>query len=144
MTLFCVSLLTLKLYFWLTAWIDQQHSLSIYLCFHFILSQLILLSHRQVRAAEPSSVLWQLSLSLSLIPLSLSCHSLNYHQYSALRSLVSSVPFSKCSYWVFLPLVLCLLSLTDDRQETALNLSTNGISSINMSIEINGVVYTGK
>uniref|UniRef100_A0A8C0J1H8 AT-rich interactive domain-containing protein 3 n=1 Tax=Chelonoidis abingdonii TaxID=106734 RepID=A0A8C0J1H8_CHEAB len=30
----------------------------------------------------------------------------------------------------------------DDRQETALNLSTNGISSINMSIEINGVVYT--
>ncbi|NWJ00239.1 ARI3A protein, partial [Crypturellus undulatus] len=31
----------------------------------------------------------------------------------------------------------------DDRQETALNLSTNGISSINMSIEINGVVYTG-
>ncbi|CAB1426993.1 unnamed protein product [Pleuronectes platessa] len=33
--------------------------------------------------------------------------------------------------------------LSDDRQETALNLSTNGISSINMSIEINGVVYTG-
>nr|XP_033791535.1 AT-rich interactive domain-containing protein 3C isoform X2 [Geotrypetes seraphini] len=31
----------------------------------------------------------------------------------------------------------------DDRQETALNLSTNGISSINMSIEINGMVYTG-
>uniref|UniRef100_A0A8C9ES24 AT-rich interactive domain-containing protein 3 n=1 Tax=Pavo cristatus TaxID=9049 RepID=A0A8C9ES24_PAVCR len=31
----------------------------------------------------------------------------------------------------------------NDRQETALNLSTNGISSINMSIEINGVVYTG-
>ncbi|XP_069482930.1 AT-rich interactive domain-containing protein 3C [Ambystoma mexicanum] len=31
----------------------------------------------------------------------------------------------------------------DDRQETALNLSTNSISSINMSIEINGVVYTG-
>ncbi|KAM3849993.1 AT-rich interactive domain-containing protein 3A [Diretmus argenteus] len=35
------------------------------------------------------------------------------------------------------------LSSRDDRQETALNLSTNGISSINMSIEINGVVYTG-
>ncbi|CAJ1068664.1 AT-rich interactive domain-containing protein 3A [Xyrichtys novacula] len=31
----------------------------------------------------------------------------------------------------------------DDRQEAALNLSTSGISSINMSIEINGVVYTG-
>uniref|UniRef100_H3AD57 AT-rich interactive domain-containing protein 3 n=1 Tax=Latimeria chalumnae TaxID=7897 RepID=H3AD57_LATCH len=31
----------------------------------------------------------------------------------------------------------------DDRQEAALNLSTNGISSINMSIEINGIVYTG-
>uniref|UniRef100_A0A4W3IG62 AT-rich interactive domain-containing protein 3 n=1 Tax=Callorhinchus milii TaxID=7868 RepID=A0A4W3IG62_CALMI len=31
----------------------------------------------------------------------------------------------------------------DDRQEIALNLSTNGISSINMSIEINGTVYTG-
>ncbi|XP_016521790.1 AT-rich interactive domain-containing protein 3A-like [Poecilia formosa] len=31
----------------------------------------------------------------------------------------------------------------DDRQESALNLSTNGINSINMSIEINGVVYTG-
>ncbi|XP_070402412.1 AT-rich interactive domain-containing protein 3A [Nothobranchius furzeri] len=35
------------------------------------------------------------------------------------------------------------LSNRDDRQEAALNLSTNGISSINMSIEINGVVYTG-
>ncbi|XP_031156329.1 AT-rich interactive domain-containing protein 3A isoform X1 [Sander lucioperca] len=35
------------------------------------------------------------------------------------------------------------LNNRDDRQETALNLSTNGISSINMSIEINGVVYTG-
>ncbi|XP_019959557.2 AT-rich interactive domain-containing protein 3A, partial [Paralichthys olivaceus] len=35
------------------------------------------------------------------------------------------------------------LNSRDDRQETALNLSTNGISSINMSIEINGVVYTG-
>ncbi|OXB79215.1 UNVERIFIED_CONTAM: hypothetical protein H355_006674, partial [Colinus virginianus] len=34
------------------------------------------------------------------------------------------------------------VSNRDDRQETALNLSTNGISSINMSIEINGVVYT--
>lgn len=44
--------------------------------------------------------------------------------------------FFWCSYWYFLP--------PDDRQETALNLSTNGISSINMSIEINGVVYTGK
>ncbi|KAM6930950.1 AT-rich interactive domain-containing protein 3A [Xenentodon cancila] len=35
------------------------------------------------------------------------------------------------------------LNHRDDRQEAALNLSTNGISSINMSIEINGVVYTG-
>ncbi|XP_061119485.1 AT-rich interactive domain-containing protein 3A-like [Conger conger] len=35
------------------------------------------------------------------------------------------------------------LSNRDDRQDTALNLSTNCISSINMSIEINGVVYTG-
>ncbi|XP_075771876.1 AT-rich interactive domain-containing protein 3A-like isoform X2 [Pelodiscus sinensis] len=35
------------------------------------------------------------------------------------------------------------ISNRDDRQETALNLSTSGISSINMSIEINGVVYTG-
>ncbi|NWI55210.1 ARI3A protein, partial [Calyptomena viridis] len=35
------------------------------------------------------------------------------------------------------------ISNRDDRQETALNLSTDGISSINMSIEINGVVYTG-
>ncbi|KAL0979924.1 hypothetical protein UPYG_G00191650 [Umbra pygmaea] len=33
--------------------------------------------------------------------------------------------------------------IKDDRQETALNLSASGISSINMSIEINGVVYTG-
>ncbi|XP_061879938.1 AT-rich interactive domain-containing protein 3A [Entelurus aequoreus] len=31
----------------------------------------------------------------------------------------------------------------DDGQERALNLSTSGISSINMSIEINGLVYTG-
>ncbi|KAF1398150.1 AT-rich interactive domain-containing protein 3A, partial [Spheniscus magellanicus] len=35
------------------------------------------------------------------------------------------------------------ISNQDDRQETTLNLPTNGISSINMSIEINGVVYTG-
>ncbi|KAM4745800.1 AT-rich interactive domain-containing protein 3A [Anableps anableps] len=35
------------------------------------------------------------------------------------------------------------LNNRDDRQESALNLSTNGINSINMSIEINGVVYTG-
>uniref|UniRef100_A0A667YLT1 AT-rich interactive domain-containing protein 3 n=1 Tax=Myripristis murdjan TaxID=586833 RepID=A0A667YLT1_9TELE len=34
------------------------------------------------------------------------------------------------------------LNNRDDRQETALNLSTNGISSINMSIEINGVDHT--
>uniref|UniRef100_A0A673WBH1 AT-rich interactive domain-containing protein 3 n=1 Tax=Salmo trutta TaxID=8032 RepID=A0A673WBH1_SALTR len=34
--------------------------------------------------------------------------------------------------------------MRDDRQETPLNLSTGGISSINMSIEIDGVVYTGK
>uniref|UniRef100_A0A8C8ENG3 AT-rich interactive domain-containing protein 3 n=1 Tax=Oncorhynchus tshawytscha TaxID=74940 RepID=A0A8C8ENG3_ONCTS len=34
--------------------------------------------------------------------------------------------------------------MRDDRQETPLNLSTSGISSINMSIEIDGVVYTGK
>nr|XP_013999019.1 unnamed protein product [Salmo salar] len=33
--------------------------------------------------------------------------------------------------------------MRDDRQETPLNLSTGGISSINMSIEIDGVVYTG-
>ncbi|XP_041691899.1 AT-rich interactive domain-containing protein 3A-like isoform X2 [Coregonus clupeaformis] len=33
--------------------------------------------------------------------------------------------------------------MRDDRQEAPLNLSTAGISSINMSIEINGVVYTG-
>uniref|UniRef100_A0A8C5LHN7 AT-rich interactive domain-containing protein 3 n=1 Tax=Leptobrachium leishanense TaxID=445787 RepID=A0A8C5LHN7_9ANUR len=31
----------------------------------------------------------------------------------------------------------------DDRQETAMNLSASGISSINMSIELNGVVYAG-
>uniref|UniRef100_A0A3B4AGX2 AT-rich interactive domain-containing protein 3 n=1 Tax=Periophthalmus magnuspinnatus TaxID=409849 RepID=A0A3B4AGX2_9GOBI len=41
-----------------------------------------------------------------------------------------------------LPLSISL-SNRDDRQEAALNLSTDGISSINMSIEINGVVYTG-
>ncbi|XP_067829339.1 AT-rich interactive domain-containing protein 3B-like [Heptranchias perlo] len=35
------------------------------------------------------------------------------------------------------------ISGKDDRQELALNLSTNGISSINMSIEINGTLYTG-
>ncbi|CAN0324550.1 unnamed protein product [Lampetra fluviatilis] len=31
----------------------------------------------------------------------------------------------------------------EERQEMALNLSTNGTSSINMSIEINGILYTG-
>ncbi|XP_032888270.1 AT-rich interactive domain-containing protein 3C isoform X3 [Amblyraja radiata] len=42
-----------------------------------------------------------------------------------------------------IPMNIKINSRADDRQETALNLSTNGISSINMSIEINGVVYTG-
>uniref|UniRef100_A0A8C6UG45 AT-rich interactive domain-containing protein 3 n=1 Tax=Neogobius melanostomus TaxID=47308 RepID=A0A8C6UG45_9GOBI len=42
-----------------------------------------------------------------------------------------------------LPLSISL-SNRDDRQAGALNLSTHGISSINMSIEINGLVYTGK
>uniref|UniRef100_A0A8C5P5W6 AT-rich interactive domain-containing protein 3 n=1 Tax=Leptobrachium leishanense TaxID=445787 RepID=A0A8C5P5W6_9ANUR len=32
----------------------------------------------------------------------------------------------------------------NDRQETAMNLSASGISSINMSIELNGVVYAGR
>ncbi|XP_044299803.1 AT-rich interactive domain-containing protein 3C [Varanus komodoensis] len=41
------------------------------------------------------------------------------------------------------PVNIKINSRGDDRQEAALNLSTNGISSINMSIEINGVVYTG-
>ncbi|KAK9408731.1 AT-rich interactive domain-containing protein 3A-like [Crotalus adamanteus] len=41
------------------------------------------------------------------------------------------------------PVNIKVNSRGDDRQETALNLSTNSISSINMSIEINGVVYTG-
>ncbi|KFZ69364.1 AT-rich interactive domain-containing protein 3A, partial [Podiceps cristatus] len=41
------------------------------------------------------------------------------------------------------PMNIKISNRGDDRQETALNLSTNGISSINMSIEINGVVYTG-
>lgn len=53
-----------------------------------------------------------------------------------LQKAPSSFCFASCLYWYFLS--------PDDRQETALNLSTNGISSINMSIEINGVVYTGK
>uniref|UniRef100_A0A672VBF0 AT-rich interactive domain-containing protein 3 n=1 Tax=Strigops habroptila TaxID=2489341 RepID=A0A672VBF0_STRHB len=41
------------------------------------------------------------------------------------------------------PMNIKISNRGNDRQETALNLSTNGISSINMSIEINGVVYTG-
>ncbi|XP_042311272.1 AT-rich interactive domain-containing protein 3C [Sceloporus undulatus] len=41
------------------------------------------------------------------------------------------------------PVNIKINNRADDRQEAALNLSTNGISSINMSIEINGVVYTG-
>ncbi|XP_007906480.1 AT-rich interactive domain-containing protein 3A [Callorhinchus milii] len=32
---------------------------------------------------------------------------------------------------------------SQDRQESALNLTTNGMSSISMSVEINGIVYTG-
>eukprot|EP00062_Callorhinchus_milii_P012158 gi/632958900/ref/XP_007895313.1/ PREDICTED: AT-rich interactive domain-containing protein 3C [Callorhinchus milii] len=42
-----------------------------------------------------------------------------------------------------IPMNIKINSRADDRQETALNLSRNDISSINMSIEINGVVYTG-
>ncbi|KAH0627770.1 hypothetical protein JD844_008083 [Phrynosoma platyrhinos] len=42
------------------------------------------------------------------------------------------------------PVNIKINSRGDDRQEAALNLSTNGISSINMSIEINGVVYTDR
>lgn len=41
---------------------------------------------------------------------------------------------------------LCLLVVfvTDARQDSALNLTTNGTSSISMSVELNGVVYTGE
>ncbi|KAL4658807.1 AT-rich interactive domain-containing protein 3A-like [Arapaima gigas] len=35
------------------------------------------------------------------------------------------------------------ISNQDCRQDSALNLSTNGMSSISMSVELNGVVYTG-
>uniref|UniRef100_A0AAY5E8Z4 AT-rich interactive domain-containing protein 3 n=1 Tax=Electrophorus electricus TaxID=8005 RepID=A0AAY5E8Z4_ELEEL len=57
-----------------------------------------------------------------------------------LLTMATQLPMNiKLNNRVFLRLAL----LTDDRQETALNLSTHGISSINMSIEINGVVYTG-
>ncbi|XP_040926387.1 AT-rich interactive domain-containing protein 3A isoform X2 [Betta splendens] len=35
------------------------------------------------------------------------------------------------------------ISNQDGRQESALNLTTNGTSSISMSVELNGVVYTG-
>lgn len=34
--------------------------------------------------------------------------------------------------------------LTEARQDSALNLTTNGTSSISMSVELNGVVYTGE
>ncbi|XP_010220147.1 PREDICTED: AT-rich interactive domain-containing protein 3A, partial [Tinamus guttatus] len=39
------------------------------------------------------------------------------------------------------PINIKISNRGNDRQQTTLNLSTNGISSINMSIEINGVVY---
>lgn len=72
---------------------------------------------------------------------------MSYHQYSVARGallLASCVPVIN-AHIEFFSLPRSLASLpTDDRQETALNLSTNGISSINMSMEINGVVYTGK
>ncbi|KGL82243.1 AT-rich interactive domain-containing protein 3A, partial [Tinamus guttatus] len=41
------------------------------------------------------------------------------------------------------PINIKISNRGNDRQQTTLNLSTNGISSINMSIEINGVVYIG-
>lgn len=34
--------------------------------------------------------------------------------------------------------------LPDGRQDSALNLTTNGTGSISMSVELNGVVYTGE
>ncbi|KAJ8408333.1 hypothetical protein AAFF_G00257470 [Aldrovandia affinis] len=35
------------------------------------------------------------------------------------------------------------ISNQDGRQDSALNLTTNGMSSISMSVELNGIVYTG-
>lgn len=87
----------------------------------------------------PPSSVWTL-----LINCSLSCHSWVIANSWRRAPLASCVPFINAHIEFFSPLLSPAPLLTDDRQETALNLSTNGISSINMSIEINGVVYTGK
>lgn len=42
------------------------------------------------------------------------------------------------------PLYALVVFLTDGRQDSALNLTTNGTGSISMSVELNGVVYTGE
>lgn len=34
--------------------------------------------------------------------------------------------------------------ISESRQDSALNLTTNGLNSISMSVELNGVVYTGE
>ena len=39
---------------------------------------------------------------------------------------------------------IVVVFLTEARQDSALNLTTNGTSSISMSVELNGVVYTGE
>ncbi|MEQ2216524.1 AT-rich interactive domain-containing protein 3A, partial [Xenoophorus captivus] len=42
-----------------------------------------------------------------------------------------------------IPMNICINN-QDGRQESALNLTTNGTNSISMSVELNGVVYTGE
>ncbi|XP_029905561.1 AT-rich interactive domain-containing protein 3A isoform X1 [Myripristis murdjan] len=42
-----------------------------------------------------------------------------------------------------IPMNIRINNQADSRQDSALNLTTNGMSSISMSVELNGVVYTG-
>ncbi|KFR17078.1 AT-rich interactive domain-containing protein 3A, partial [Opisthocomus hoazin] len=73
------------------------------------------------------------------IPVGLAGHHLAAHQRRVQHALQHQLLAVASQF----PMNVKISSRGNDRQETALNLSTNGISSINMSIEINGVVYTG-
>lgn len=52
---------------------------------------------------------------------------------------MSLFPGSLCQFINLASSFVCL----EGRQDSAMNLTTNGTNSINMSVELNGVVYTG-
>lgn len=52
--------------------------------------------------------------------------------------------FTLLTHILLIQLPHFVVGVSDGRQDSAMNLTTNGTNSISMSVELNGVVYTGE